>query len=268
MGRIKLLPIIILALLVIPLVIAPPKQTFVGTEGFSMSFPEFEVIRHGTNFNLSIYIYNSSNGMPISDAGCRLRSHNITGERVFDTNLTQHIGGTNEYGVYLQTAFADAGFYSFDIGCNNTNIGGFVSGIFEINESGYELTTANALIYMLGIFGMVGFFLILLYGAMKIPYRNPPNADGQVIGIHEYGYLKIFCIVFSYIILMWTFGMLEFVLRNFEIGNGINEAFNFGFWVMFSFMWPLIVVSFLLVLVNYLNRKKFLKALERGVPTR
>jgi len=262
----KLLPLIILALLVIPLVIAPPKQTFSGATGFDISFPEFEVIRHGTNFNLTLNIYNSSNGMPIFNAGCRLTAHNITGEVVFDTSVNNTI--KNRYVVYLQTQFADKGFYSFDIGCNNTNIGGFVSGVFEINESGYELSTANAITYFIGVLGMFGLFLLLLYGAIKIPYHNKPNSEGQIIGVHEYGYIKVFCIVFSYVILMWTLGILGFILREFEIGNGINTMFNWGFWVMFSFMWPLIVVSFLLILVNYLNRKKFIKALERGVPLR
>lgn len=139
---------------------------------------------------------------------------------------------------------------------------------YEITTTGDVLSTGQGIIYIIFLIAAMSAFGLTLYGAIMIPYRNPPNPDGHQIGIHEFGYLKVVLIVFSYIMLMWIFGIVRSITFNYLFINGSYNFFNWAFRIMFAFMWPLIVMSFLLLLVNYISAKKFQKMLERGLPTR
>ena len=81
-------------------------------------------------------------------------------------------------------------------------------------------------------------------------------------------YLKIFLMVISYILLMFIFGIVRSITANYLSINGAYRLFNFLFFLMFSFMYPLFVTSLILTVVMYLSSKKLQKALERGVPIR
>jgi len=272
MGKLKLLPIILLVLLILPMVMGVPKtDTPNFLLGYQIDFQALDTHKFNTSTLITTHVYNISTGNREihPTVSCRLDLFDLQGtqlisekEMVFNPVLEQFsllIDGGN---------FTKLGEMSQTIYCNSSNYGGFETNGYKITQTGDIIETPESIVFLIFLIAGGGLFLLCLYGSIKIPYRNPPNPDGQVIGIHEYGYLKVILIVFSYVLLMWELGIVRSIMYNYLFINGSYNLFNWAFNVMFAFVWPLIVVSFLLVLINYLNRKKFIKALERGVPFR
>ena len=272
MGRIKLLPLILLVLLVLPLVIstpAPDQPSF--ALGYHIDYELIDTHKVNKTVIVNSHVYNISTGQRLIApvVSCTLDLYDLEGNQLVSDYKMTYLVGLEEFRATVDAGnFTRLGEMSQSVYCNSSGFGGFESNGFIVTQTGEQIQTPESIIYLIFFLSSWALFCLVLYGSIKIPYRNPPNPDGQVIGIHEYGYLKVLCIVFNYVILMWIMGIIRSVMFNYEFINGSYKLFNWVFWVMFSFMWPLIVVSFLLILLNYISTKKFQKALERGVPIR
>ena len=162
----------------------------------------------------------------------------------------------------------DLGIYKWNAYCCDVDKCASGFGKFEITATGDTLSTGESIVYVIFLIGIIFAFLLCLYGATKIPFRNVRSQDGHIIQVNDLKYVKIICIVFCYLLLMFMFGVTRSVLANYLFLNGAYKVFNWLFWILFSFVWPLIVVSLLLTLVYYIDGKKLKKALMRGVPIR
>lgn len=179
-------------------------------------------------------------------------------------------------GEYLMTQSGKSWSWTF---CNTTNIGQYiVSGHgnpdstpttwaydFDITPTGYELSTSGGILYVVFIIASLIIFLLSLYGAIKLPFGNTRNEEGRIIGMNELKYLKIFLFAVSYISLMFIIGLLRGVTYNYINDLGVYRFFNWIFWIMFTLMFPIMVVSIFVALINFVQDKKINKALQRGI---
>ena len=264
----KLIPIIILALLIIPIVSAADRVDF--TEGLAVDYQQVNVHKINTSITVQTHAYNISRGhREISPTvSCSYDLYDLEGQQLITNKLMSYSAGDEVYQLVIHAGnFTKLGEMSYTIYCNGSNYGGYVSSGFTITQTGDLLTTGESLIYLFFLLAALSLLGFTLYGSIIIPYRNKPNPDGQVIGLNEYGYVKVICIVFSYVMLMWILGISRSIMFNYLFINGSYNLFNWAFQIMFALVWPLIVMSFLLILINYISTKKFQKALERGIPT-
>lgn len=164
---------------------------------------------------------------------------------------------TNTIGTYIVNTFGDddgtvtAGSYTF-----------------EITQTGSTLSTAQGIVYVIFLSAIIFTFLLVFYGAVKLPYRNGIAQDGVILGINYYKYAKIILFAFSYLILMFIFGITKSILENFLFWNGAYRVFNLLYWVMFSALWPLMVASVVFTIIVYVTDDKLKKAMMRGVKIR
>ena len=172
--------------------------------------------------------------------------------------FTYSFNNTDLIGEYFYTACGDVG--DEPLVCESV--------LFTITNSGHELKTGESIIYIIFLITSLFTFCLCLYFSITIPFRNSRRDDGTIININDMKYLKIFLMVISYILLMFIFGIVRSITANYLSINGAYRLFNFLFFLMFSFMYPLFVTSLILTVVMYLSSKKLQKALERGVPIR
>lgn len=166
--------------------------------------------------------------------------------------------------------------------CNNSAIGNYiVNGVgdldgvntvwnydYLITRTGAELTTGESIIYIIFLVAITFIFLLCFYGFLKLPFHNQRNEDGRVIGVNELKHLKVFLFFISYLLLMFIFGITKSITENYLFLNGANEVFNWLYWIMFAFLFPILVLGVLFTILGILTDKKINDAIRRGVPTR
>jgi len=131
--------LIILLILIVPFVYsAKPTQVFTGDVGIEIKIPLAEFITQNQDAQLNLHIFNLSNGLLMTNetTDCLFHLYNKSGHHIlneemeFDDNYNDfqlNIGGGN---------FSQLGFHSFIIQCNESSIGGFVSGSVEVTKTG------------------------------------------------------------------------------------------------------------------------------------
>lgn len=243
----KLLLSIIIIMLVSPLIIADEVADELGYFRINENITLVQVCDDCTFVNITSIKYPNS-------------TLQIINQPMTKTNqeFTYGFNNTDLIGEYFYTACGDVGDTTYT--CESV--------LFTITNSGYELSTGESIIYIIFLLASLFTFSLCLFFSIKIPFKNQRSQDGTIISINDMKYLKIFLIVMSYIVLMFIFGIVRSITANYLSINGAYRLFNFLFYMMFSFVWPLIVVSLILTVVLYLSSKRLQKALERGVPMR
>lgn len=189
----------------------------------------------------------------------------VNGESI--NQVMTNLGGQTHLYNYTNTSTLGTYTFSWNPSCKDcaeVNCGNS----FEITPNGYTLSTSQGILYIVFIIGMFGAFILLFYGAIVIPYKNQRADDGSVVGINQMKYLKIFCIIFSYLCLMFISGMLQSIFSNFLLFDNASQFFYTIYWILLSLLFPGIVLSMLFMFINFLNDKKINDALMRGVPFR
>ncbi len=139
---------------------------------------------------------------------------------------------------------------------------------YEVTGTGNALSTGESIIYFGFLIALFLTFLLTLYGSMKIPFRNHRDENYNIVGINDMKYVKVFLMIMSYIILMFIFAIIRAILQNLLFKSEFHKIFAWLFWLMFSFFIPAFLVSFVFLVLVWLNDKKIHKALTRGVPFR
>lgn len=224
--------------------------------------------KQSTPVDLKVPCTNSTDGLCSDSASCNITIIDPENKEVI-SNLTM----TNQmmFRLYFnftlnETHTRKNGEYSRIVYCCDNNECGISTANFNINVGGKELTTGEGLVYVIFLIASIFIFLLCLWGALIIPFKNQRDEEGRVVSVNDLKYLKIVCIVLSYILLMWIFGILRSITSSFAILDGASKLFYYLFWIMFSFVWPAIVLSLLFTLIVFLESKKLKKAIDRGIP--
>ena len=173
------------------------------------------------------------------------------------------------YNISLNLSCNNLGIYKVDMICNDAGSLGAATFYFENSRTGNIITTAEAIIYIVFIIGIIFTLMLSLFGAIRIPFRDTTSPEnGLIVSVNDMKYLKVILIVFTYILLMFFFGVTRSITANFLFLNGAHRVFNLLYNILFAFVWPLIVLSLLFTILLYVESKKIKNALARGVPFR
>lgn len=158
------------------------------------------------------------------------------------------------------------GNYCYDITASYLGINKTESFCFDIDPLGQEFTTSQSILYLVMILLAVGIFGLCLFGAIKIPFKNYRNEDARVVSMNDLKFVKIFLWFITYLTAIWITALATSLTKNFLFFNGAYNFFNLFYWILISFMWPIIVCFFLFSLIIFLNDQKFRVAINNGLP--
>ena len=137
---------------------------------------------------------------------------------------------------------------------------------FQITKSGSELSTSQGIIYVIVLIIAIGLFFACMYGAFKIKWGNIWDVDNRsIISINDFKWVKLICIVFSYILFMWVIWLIYGVTENFLYMEFAARFFYMVFWILLAFLFPVLVVSVILCLVVWFDDRKMDKLIKRGL---
>lgn len=139
---------------------------------------------------------------------------------------------------------------------------------FEVTPQGYELTTSQGIIYAVGGFFVFLLFLISLYFAIKLPWKNEISTDKGILYIEYKKYLKFAMSFVAYLTLMFFFFILKGMSYAFLRSNEIYGFFNITSNILLIGIAPVLIVSTVFVIFSVLTDKKITKCIERGIPIR
>jgi len=224
------------------------------------------VFKQDDTVDLKIPVTNSDNSIITTSTSC-----NITIRNGKDVILVQDgIMSFNSAGYFNYTLndTSTLGQHPVFITCTDGADNGFSSFSFDITATGDILTTGTSIIYVIFLIAIIFTFGLTVWGAIAFPFKNKTNDLGHILSVNDLKYLKVICIVFSYVLLMFIFGVTRSILANYLFLNGAHRVFNWLFWFMFAFVYPLAILSFLFTLILFLESRKIKRILERGKPFR
>jgi hypothetical protein len=189
------------------------------------------------------------------------------GSAIFEKKLG-YDKGTNPMGEFTlnisEGNFSSFGVYAYVIQCNSTVFGGFASGLYEVNGSGFELDGSKVAVYYLLVIILILLLVALIFISSKLPSGNVRSDDGRVIQVSYLKYLRPVFLGIGYLLVM---AILYIVYS-------INEAYllgSFGSLLLSIFMIMgfsgivMIIILFFKIIDDIMNDQKIKRMLERGI---
>lgn len=237
----------------------------IGTTLVTAIEPEF-IFRQGIATDLKIYCMDDNTGLPCDS----LFNCSVTIQYP-DTTLMAHDMNITRQGGYYNYTLPNTdtlGFYQYQSYCTNGTTGGFSEEkYFLINVLGEQVDTSKAMLYLGGLVICVVFFLLSLFGAIKVPFDNKRDERGYIIGLNDLKYVKIFLWFVSYILLLSIFFIAQTVTGFLEAGVATN-IFNAGFWFLLVFLFPAFTLFLIMVIVRFVKDKKIEELSLRNIKVR
>lgn len=248
MNRLYLFALVVL--MCIALVPAQPPQFSASiTEGLQISYPKFEVLAKDQPYNLSVHVFNVSDGVEIIDASCDIELYNKTGFHILELNL---IPLSDEYNIFITSEnFSKIGEYSYNVYCNTSTQGGFIDGSLYVTNTGTIPEISDAIMYGI-LLSLLVFFIILMFVAhfrdtselgrfwwfsfMWIPIwallfvswsmaNDFLTSQRAIVGILWYGWL-IVGIMYPFYLLGLTLYVFYWIYKQQEVQRLITRGFD------------------------------------------
>lgn len=136
---------------------------------------------------------------------------------------------------------------------------------FEVNLTGTPMTTTQGILYFAMLIFSVLIFLLVLYGAIKIPFRNNRSIDGFIIGINTFKYVKLGMWAVSYLLLIWVSFMIWNISEGFLFMDLASGLFRVIFFILAWSTFPLLLLFGTIVVITAVKDSEIRKLLERGI---
>jgi len=242
----------LLVLMVISLIIATLSMTS------ALMFPQ--------NVDIDLKIPCTLDDVPCSTSA----SCNITITYPNSSYLINNINMTNlgNGDFNLTTRFIELGDYPTEVNCNDAGRNATSNFPITITQTGSILSTAQGIVYVIFLIALIFIFLLCLFGAIKLKWRPERGGDGTIIGVNDLKYLKVLLYVASYLLLMFIFGVMRGITANFLFMTGFSGLFKLMYWMMLSFLFPLMVMAIVFAIIAYLKDLKIKESIFRNVPIR
>ena len=251
MVKVKLIFVLIITLLFLSLVNAViPEIRFFAKESTLIDIKETCTVgehRCDLSYRCNISILRSDQTYLVSQ---QVMTNNTLDHYNFTINATDN----NETGIFETFIY-----------CTNGILNGSNTFYYEITPTGATISTPQGILYFL----ILGFALIIfglsLYGSIKIPWKNKRSDEGFIIGRNDLKYVKLFLWFMTYMIAIWIFALGNNISSNFLYFSGIDNFFHYGYWLLMSFLFPTIVIFFIVIILKVVDDKKIDKAMKRGL---
>ena len=256
-------------LMLFPMVssVAPITQVNLGDEGLQVFYPQLDYVSQNAEFKLHLHVSNISNGFPMynDNVECHLHLYNSTGQHTYTNGLTKDANRWDHEVILLGGNFSDLGQHAFFIWCNNSYLGGEAKGVFEVTPTGEEFTTADSNNYLIIVIVVLAFLIASLYGFISIPFKNGRDDEDKLVSVNDLKYVKILLGFAVYGFFTWLANIMIVLTTNY-VHLGVSLGFfTMMFKTMLWLMWPVVIITIVIIVWNMFNDMKLGKRLERGL---
>ena len=152
-----------------------------------------------------------------------------------------------------------------DVSCNNNLDSGFSSFSLLVSGAGDTLDNSDIILYAISFILLSGAFALCLVFAIKLPWNNATDEEGNIISVNDLKYLKLALWWATYVLLIaifylaWnlTYGYLQF--------QGAANIIYSVYWILISFFYPITVCALLVALIRFVYDKRIKKAIDSGL---
>ena len=160
---------------------------------------------------------------------------------------------TSSLGTYFYTTCGDLGGV---LTCQNVD--------FEVTPDGLRFTSEQSTLYIILLILMVSVFLIFIYGFIKLEWKHHRDQDNIILAVNWKKLGKVACASFSYLTLMWIFGILSMISRNYLLSTALSKYFEMFYLFMLYLALPIIIISIITISIIYVQNIDIQKKLNRG----
>ncbi len=230
---------------------APPVTTVQEfPDGYLIEEKPHEYLKLNQDYQYNFFLYNHSNGLLIdnSSTNCTFYLANNSGEILFSQEV-EYLSEEKYWKIdILGGNFSESGGYPYGVSCQGS-VGGALAGIFEITESGVEVTEGRSILVM-GLLGLLVFFLFLsLYSLFSIEDYKGKFA--------LYWVSHVLLIIVSFV--AWQTGV-EGLLSGFAL----TGTFRIMFWVSTVAVFPMLLLSIAWIIYIHTVNDHMKKLMEKG----
>lgn len=136
---------------------------------------------------------------------------------------------------------------------------------FVITNVKREISTAESGVYTFLIIGALVVFLLTLWGAIALPYKNRRNEMGQMFDIEYLKYVKISLIFISYALFVWIANLLLSASNNLVTLTQYSGFFTMTFEILRNLIWPVLIGMFLWFGILMIRDLQLKQLLDRGI---
>lgn len=234
----------------------------VGIMCISSSSAQQFVFKQNSNIDLKITCLDNNQSFCSADTLCNITINYPNGTNAVNNGVMTRQASYFNY-TLASSAATGLGTYTATTLCSGlTN--GAATFTFDVTQTGSSITIADMIGYSAAVLILFVIFVFSLIGAIIIPYKNNVNDDGRIISINDFKYFKIGCIAACYVLALFIFNLMQGITARLLQFDMISGFFNAGYFLMLSFMLPVIVITLIVVIINFITDKKLSKALARG----
>lgn len=225
--------------------------------------PNIQIFRTNTPIDLKIQCLNNFTYCSVV-AQCNITATDTFNNPIINNALMQNQISFHNYTITnLNTSLV--GSYTANVICVDNGV--WLPDIpfnFLVTPNGDELSISNAIIYIFSLLLAFLLFFILLYGAVKIPFDNYRNNLGEITGINYKKYIKIFCICFCYVIILWICYVAYNITLAYTSLLATSQMFLVIYRILLVLLYPIVSLYVILNVIYYIKDLKMNNLISRG----
>lgn len=167
--------------------------------------------------------------------------------------------------VLLPSQIPELGTYNVE-GFSNLDFP--LKACFVVTNIPVDVTEGESSIYLILALASFFMFILCLWGAIVVPFKNKRNEFAQIIKVERLKYFKIALVFLAYLFFTWFVNLMV------SMSNNLVELTQWGgfFVMMFQFMiamaWPMFVMMFIYMSILAIKDLKLNDLLMRGIKPR
>lgn len=206
-------------------------------------------------------------GFPSTALDCNITIFDPDNIKLVDFQPMTNGGDEHNY-LVNESNTTKQGVYPYDVTCTTGASNRTDSFQFEITASGENLETGESIIYIIVLVIAFFIFCLLVFGSFKIPWRNSKDETGKVLDVNDFKWVKLACMVFSYLVLMFILSLTHDITINFLFLDNVGNFFQGAYMVLLTLFYPMMVLMPWVVMFILFQDRRVKKLLERGLPVR
>ncbi len=231
------------------------------------ALPTVSAITYPQNVEIDLKTPCTLDGFPCSSsATCNLTIQFPNNGSYLLNNIALTNLGNGDFNTTI--IFPLLGDYQREVNCQDSGQNDTLNDLITITQTGSVISTAQGIIYIIFLAVLIFLFLLCLAGAIYLPWDHGRTEEGSIVSVNDLKYLKIILFVFSYLSLMFIFGIMRGLTANHLFLTGFSGVFNVIYWILFSLLWPLIVLSIIIMTVAFLKNLEIKESILRNIPLR
>jgi uncharacterized membrane protein len=204
-------------------------------------------------------------GSPTTGASCNITVINPLGNSIVDFQPMTANTNTQTYNYTVSGNLLNlTGIYPYDITCVESPLNATESFSFELTNSGKEFTVGQSILYIFLLILSIGVFVLLIFLYFNVNLQDKLDINGEVLEFNTNKHFKLLFGSLAYMMFVWLTYLTWNISHTYlELSAGSNFFYPL-FRISLTLLFPIILVTGILMIVQVVRSKKLNKKLERG----